>query len=179
MWRIAGDTSTDFNHYTKRMTLGAVYGSTLLVWLDDQSEGLGETAAFLDRRIDDVMQLREMEGASGAARPSDGSACRASSGGCATRRGEPIGLRQFPYGHLKTLMIITRKNERALPIPRRSASTSCSWARGRASLSIDWDALDEGEACRLRHFGFDEGVAVEAMHLGPFGRDPIACGSAG
>lgn len=40
--------------------------------------------------------------------------------------------------------------------------------------SIDWDALDHGEACRLRHFGFDEGVAVEALHLGPFGRDPIA-----
>jgi ferrous iron transport protein A len=40
--------------------------------------------------------------------------------------------------------------------------------------SIDWDALDEGEACRLKHFGFDEGVAVEALHLGPFGRDPIA-----
>jgi ubiquinone biosynthesis protein COQ9 len=37
MWRIAGDTSTDFNHYTKRMTLGAVYASTLLVWLDDKS----------------------------------------------------------------------------------------------------------------------------------------------
>ena len=35
MWRLAGDTSTDFNHYTKRITLGAVYGSTLLVWLDD------------------------------------------------------------------------------------------------------------------------------------------------
>ena len=59
MWRIAGDTSTDFNHYTKRMTLGAVYGSTLLVWLDDQSEGLGETAAFLDRRIDDVMSFEK------------------------------------------------------------------------------------------------------------------------
>jgi ubiquinone biosynthesis protein COQ9 len=55
MWRIAGDTSTDFNHYTKRMTLGAVYGSTLLVWLDDQSEGWTTTAGFLDRRIDDVM----------------------------------------------------------------------------------------------------------------------------
>ena len=40
--------------------------------------------------------------------------------------------------------------------------------------SIDWDALDEPEACRLRHFGFDEGVAVEALHLGPFGRDPVA-----
>ena len=57
MWRIAGDTSTDFNHYTKRMTLGAVYASTLLAWLDDQSEGWAETAAFLDRRIDNVMSF--------------------------------------------------------------------------------------------------------------------------
>lgn len=40
--------------------------------------------------------------------------------------------------------------------------------------SINWDALDHGEACRLKHFGFDEGVAVETLHLGPFGRDPIA-----
>jgi ferrous iron transport protein A len=41
-------------------------------------------------------------------------------------------------------------------------------------LSIEWSALDEGESCRLRHFGFDEGVTVEPLHLGPFGRDPIA-----
>ena len=61
MWRIAGDTSTDFNHYTKRMTLGAVYGSTLLVWLDDQSEGWTETAAFLDRRIGDVMRFEKFK----------------------------------------------------------------------------------------------------------------------
>lgn len=61
MWRIAGDTSTDFNHYTKRMTLGAVYGSTLLIWLDDQSEGLAETSAFLDRRIDDVMKFEKFK----------------------------------------------------------------------------------------------------------------------
>jgi ferrous iron transport protein A len=40
--------------------------------------------------------------------------------------------------------------------------------------AIDWAALDESEANRLKHFGFDEGVAVEALHLGPFGRDPIA-----
>jgi ubiquinone biosynthesis protein COQ9 len=61
MWRIAGDTSTDFNHYTKRMTLGAVYGSTLLVWLDDQSENWSETGAFLDRRIDDVMRFEKFK----------------------------------------------------------------------------------------------------------------------
>jgi ubiquinone biosynthesis protein COQ9 len=59
MWRIAGDTSSDFNHYTKRMILGAVYGSTLLVWLDDQSEGWQEASAFLDRRIDDVMKFEK------------------------------------------------------------------------------------------------------------------------
>jgi ferrous iron transport protein A len=40
--------------------------------------------------------------------------------------------------------------------------------------SIDWALLDQAEACRLQHFGFDEGVTVEALHLGPFGRDPIA-----
>ena len=59
MWRIAGDTSTDYNHYTKRLMLGGVYGSTLLVWLDDQSEGFMETGAFLDRRIDDVMKIEK------------------------------------------------------------------------------------------------------------------------
>ena len=59
MWRIAGDSSTDFNHYTKRMTLGAVYASTLLAWLDDRSEGWTDTAAFLDRRIDNVMKFEK------------------------------------------------------------------------------------------------------------------------
>lgn len=39
---------------------------------------------------------------------------------------------------------------------------------------IDWSALGEKEASRLRHFGFDEGVSVEPLHLGPFGRDPLA-----
>ena len=61
MWRLAGDTSTDFNHYTKRVTLGAVYGSTLLAWLDDQSDGWADTAAFLDRRIDNVMKFEKLK----------------------------------------------------------------------------------------------------------------------
>jgi ubiquinone biosynthesis protein COQ9 len=59
MWRIAGDTSSDFNHYTKRLTLGAVYGSTLLNWIDDKSEGWSETSAFLDRRLADVMRFEK------------------------------------------------------------------------------------------------------------------------
>ena len=69
MWRLAGDTSTDFNHYTKRMMLGGVYGSTLLVWLDDNSEGWSETAAFLDRRIDDVMKIEKWKAEWRGSRP--------------------------------------------------------------------------------------------------------------
>lgn len=61
MWRIAGDTSTDYNHYTKRIMLGGVYGSTLLVWLDDQTDGWAETASFLDRRIYDVMKIEKLK----------------------------------------------------------------------------------------------------------------------
>jgi len=41
-------------------------------------------------------------------------------------------------------------------------------------VGIRWEALDDGTSQRLRHFGFDEGVAVEPLHLGPIGRDPIA-----
>ena len=59
MWRLAGDTATDFNHYTKRMTLGAVYASTLLAWLDDENASFADTAAFLDRRIDNVMRFEK------------------------------------------------------------------------------------------------------------------------
>ena len=59
MWRLAGDIATDYNHYTKRLILSGVYASTLLAWLDDQSEGWSETAAFLDRRLADVMRFEK------------------------------------------------------------------------------------------------------------------------
>jgi ubiquinone biosynthesis protein COQ9 len=59
IWRVAGDTATDFNHYSKRALLIGVYGSSTLVLLDDQSEGLAETRAFLDRRIDGVMRIEK------------------------------------------------------------------------------------------------------------------------
>ena len=61
MWRLAGDTATDFNHYTKRLTLSAVYVSTLLAWLSDGSAEGAETLAFLDRRIDDVMRFEQFK----------------------------------------------------------------------------------------------------------------------
>jgi ubiquinone biosynthesis protein COQ9 len=59
MWRIAGDRATDFNHYSKRAILMGVYGATTLVFLDDDSEGLTQTRAFLDRRIEEVMRFEK------------------------------------------------------------------------------------------------------------------------
>lgn len=61
MWRLAGDTASDFNHYTKRMTLSAVYGSLLVVFVNDDSENFADSRAFLDRRIDNVMQFEKVK----------------------------------------------------------------------------------------------------------------------
>ncbi len=51
LWHAAGDRSADFSWYTKRALLAGVYGSTLLFWLRDDSEGAEATLAFLDRRL--------------------------------------------------------------------------------------------------------------------------------
>lgn len=59
MWRLAGDTSTDLNYYTKRTTLSGIYAATLAVFADDHSEDKAETRAFLDRRIDDVIRFEK------------------------------------------------------------------------------------------------------------------------
>jgi ubiquinone biosynthesis protein COQ9 len=57
MWAVAGDRANDFSYYTKRSLLAAVWSSTFLFWLDDRSDGLEATWGFLERRIDNVMQI--------------------------------------------------------------------------------------------------------------------------
>ena len=59
IWKGCGDTSEDYNWYTKRMILGSVYSATLLYWLGDQSPGFENTWSFLDRRIEDVMRFEK------------------------------------------------------------------------------------------------------------------------
>ena len=59
MWRLAGDTATDYNHYTKRAILLGVYGATVTVFLDDASEGQADTRAFLARRIEGIMRFEK------------------------------------------------------------------------------------------------------------------------
>lgn len=62
IWWLCGDNATDFNHYTKRALLAGVYATTLVHWLNDESDGAEDTWAFLDRRIADVMQIQKARG---------------------------------------------------------------------------------------------------------------------
>ena len=57
IWRAVGDTSTDWNFYSKRGLLAGVYASSILFWLQDESPENEETWAFVDRRIADVMKV--------------------------------------------------------------------------------------------------------------------------
>lgn len=62
MWHAAGDTSTDFNHYSKRAILGTVYMATIMAMMDDESEGHADTRAFLARRIEGIMRFEKFKG---------------------------------------------------------------------------------------------------------------------
>jgi ubiquinone biosynthesis protein COQ9 len=61
IWTALGDDSRDFNWYSKRTTLSAVYSSALLYWLGDQTPGFSATREFVQRRIDNVMQIEEVK----------------------------------------------------------------------------------------------------------------------
>lgn len=61
IWRAIGDTSTDANYYSKRAILSSVIGSTLPVWLSDQSDGKSQGRAFLDDRIENVMAFEKLK----------------------------------------------------------------------------------------------------------------------
>lgn len=63
LWHAAGDSSTDFNFYTKRGLLAGVYAATTLYWLDDRSERNAATEAFLERRLADVLAIPRLKNA--------------------------------------------------------------------------------------------------------------------
>jgi len=59
IWRAIGDTSTDGNYYSKRTILSGVIGSSIMAWLSDDTEDKSKTRAFLDARIENVMQFEK------------------------------------------------------------------------------------------------------------------------
>lgn len=62
IWAWAGDTASDYNHYTKRILLSGVLTATTLYWLQDEGKTMQQTRAFLDRRIENVMQWGKIAG---------------------------------------------------------------------------------------------------------------------
>ena len=61
IWRMSGDKSTDFSYYTKRISLAAIYTSTLLFWLNDNSLDQEETDNFLKRRLSDISMIGKIK----------------------------------------------------------------------------------------------------------------------
>ena len=62
IWTALGDSSRDYNWYSKRLTLSGVISGTVLYWMNDESEGRAASWEFLDRRIAEVMQIEKIKG---------------------------------------------------------------------------------------------------------------------
>jgi ubiquinone biosynthesis protein COQ9 len=62
MWYAAGDSATDFSFYTKRLSLAAIWAATVLYWLEDRSEDVIETRAFVARRLADLARIGRVRG---------------------------------------------------------------------------------------------------------------------
>ncbi|WP_163848584.1 COQ9 family protein [Pseudooceanicola aestuarii] len=93
IWTALGDTSDDINWYSKRATLSGVYSATVLYWLGDETPDAEATWAFLDRRIDNVMQFEKVK-----ARVTSGPMGRVLAGPLSVleRVRKPGGRRGFP-----------------------------------------------------------------------------------
>jgi ubiquinone biosynthesis protein COQ9 len=61
MWSCAGDSSTDFNFYTKRAILSKVFTRTLIYFISDQSKNNEKSWDFLDDQIEKVMKIGEVK----------------------------------------------------------------------------------------------------------------------
>lgn len=62
IWRAIGDKSTDYNFYSKRAILSGVFTTTFMIWVEDQDPEKAKTKAFLDNRIENVMQFEKVKG---------------------------------------------------------------------------------------------------------------------
>ncbi|PYF11155.1 ubiquinone biosynthesis protein COQ9 [Rhodobacter viridis] len=62
IWLGLGDESRDYNWYSKRLTLSGVFSATVLFWIGDESPEHADTWAFLNHRIEDVLQFEKIKG---------------------------------------------------------------------------------------------------------------------
>ncbi|MFT8736483.1 MAG: COQ9 family protein [Zymomonas mobilis] len=61
IWKLAGDKSTNFSYYTRRLSLDAIFMATLYVYLDDKDAELSNTRQFLARRIQNLMRFHKVK----------------------------------------------------------------------------------------------------------------------
>ena len=61
VWFVSGDSSTDFNYYTKRFILMNIYVSTFLYFLRDSSEDFSKTENLLDKQIKAVLKFGKLK----------------------------------------------------------------------------------------------------------------------
>lgn len=61
MWKTIGDSSTDFNFYTKRLTLGKIILRSFFVFIKDEDENLQKTKKFIDLEIEKVMKFEKFK----------------------------------------------------------------------------------------------------------------------
>lgn len=61
IWRALGDSSTDENYYSKRAILAGVHATSLARWLADDSADRAAARAFLEARIENVMQFEKLK----------------------------------------------------------------------------------------------------------------------
>ena len=61
IWFLAGDKSTDYNYYTKRVILMNIYAITFSFFVFDNSKDLERTKKFLDKEISAVLKFGNLK----------------------------------------------------------------------------------------------------------------------
>ena len=61
IWHLSGDTSTDFNYYTKRIILMNVYSASFFYFLRDNSAEYSKTKDFIDKQISYVLKFGKLK----------------------------------------------------------------------------------------------------------------------
>lgn len=62
LWTLAGDTSTDYNHYSKRVLLSKLLLKTTLSYLGDTSPNYADTRAYLTSQIEQIIAMGQTLG---------------------------------------------------------------------------------------------------------------------
>lgn len=61
IWKALNDQSTDFNYYTKRLTLSKIIIASFQTFVKDNTTNLDETKHFIDKQVEKVMKFEKFK----------------------------------------------------------------------------------------------------------------------